>query len=194
MVIASNELENCRIFLKSLLNIFKKAGNIITVLFDFNEIFEDLKPFTNSYCNKDYSDFLDSIIKFAETKIANTQYNLTIFITGVEKYKDMIDESKIDELNDTLKKIPNSNIIYVDDVFKLKKMIFEPWYSDYVVNSNGIWIGSGVGEQSVLRASTITKKHNLVLKNNFAWIFKNGDTELIKIVECEGENEEQNTN
>ena len=189
-IISSNDLENCKTFIKNLLNSFRKLGNVISVLFDFEEVFEDLKPFTNSYCNKDYDNFIDQMLKFVDEKIANTDYNVMFIITGVEKFSDTVNSSKIEELKKKVKELDNSNILFVDSSFKLKKLAFESWYTDLVVNSNGIWIGSGVQEQTVVKASDYNKKYNIKIPISFAWVFKNGDGTLVKLISGDTKNEE----
>ena len=75
----------------------------------------------------------------------------------------------------------------------MKKIIFETFFQDYVVTSNGIWVGNGVSEQSVLKVTTYNKQQTANIGNKFGWVFKSGNVELTKLLNCEGDsdNEEQ---
>ena len=70
----------------------------------------------------------------------------------------------------------------VDNAFKFKKINFESWYSSFVQNVNGIWIGAGLQDQSVIKLSNYDKKYATKITNEYAWIVKNGVASLIKLV------------
>ena len=188
-VISSNDIENCGNIIMNLLKSFKTLGNIVSVLFDFEDVFGDLRAYANSYCNKDFENFFDQIMKYIDEKIINSEYNIILIIAGVDKFKESIPSLKINELKKKLKSIDNSQIIFVDSGFNLKKMVFESWYNELVINTNGIWIGSGVGEQSVIKTGQYDKKYNIKLSSDFAWVFKNSEGSIVKLINGEEKNE-----
>ena len=57
----------------------------------------------------------------------------------------------IDSISKVIKQNDNCIGLFIDGNYKLKKLAFDPWYLDLVVNSNGIWIGPGVADQSVIK-------------------------------------------
>ena len=80
-------------------------------------------------------------------------------------------------------------------MFSLKKILFEPFFQDFVIPSNGIWVGNGVSEQSILKVATYSKQHTANISNSFGWVFKGGYIVLTKLLDCEGETDEkQDTN
>ena len=165
------------------------------MLFDCEEVFEDLKPFANSYCSRDYEKFIDEIIKYYNDNIKETEYDMVMIIAGVDKLKEEISFVKINELFKIIKQNDNIVSILVDDAFKMKKLNFESWYTDNVISSNGIWLGSGVTEQSVIKYNDFSKKYNIKITDEFAWVFKNGIGQVVKIInykENEGKNDELN--
>lgn len=190
-IISSNEVENCYNITFNLLKSFNKLGNVVSVVFDFNSIFEELKSFTNSYCDSDFENFLNQILQYIDEKIVNSNYHIMIFIVGIDKFKDIISNIKINELAKKLKSVDNSGIIFIDSVFNFKKMAFESWYSDLVINTNGLWVGRGAGDQNVIRTSDINKKYFNKIGNDFGWYFKNGEGTLIKLINGDENNEEQ---
>ena len=189
-IISSNALENCKNVVSSLLTQHKKLGNALTILIDTEEVFAEYKPLASSYCFEKIEEFTDQIIQFIDQKIVNSQYDLTIFIGGVDKFKESLSSTKLDEFMNKIKSVANCNLIFIDSAFKLKKLAFELWYTSMVVNSNGIWIGSGVMEQTVIKPAEYNKKYNVQISNGFAWIFKNGSGQLTKLIGGEETNEE----
>lgn len=189
-IISSTEIENCYNVTYNLLKTFRTLGNVVSVLFDFENVFENLKPYVNSYCNSDYENLFNQILQYIDEKIVNSNYTIMIFIVGIDKFKDTINSMKISELKKKLKSVDNSGIIFIDSGFNLKKMAFESWYSELVINTNGIWIGKGISEQSVIKIGEYNKKYTAKIDNDFAWYVKNGEGILIKLINGDEKNEE----
>ena len=81
-----------------------------------------------------------------------------------------------------IKTLPNVNLVFVDSSFKLKKVGFESWYTEATNNVNGIWIGSGFMEQTVIHCNDYNNKYKEQIDKQFAWVVKNGEADLVKIV------------
>lgn len=189
-IVSANETNICKNFICNLLKSFKKLNTIVSVLIDPEEIFGELKEYAGSYCSQNFDSFIDQIIVFINNKIVNTPYNIMFILAGVEKFKDLTSSSKLDELMKKIKEVDNANIILLDNSFKLKKFIFEPWYNDLVINTNGIWIGTGAMDQGVIKTADYNKAYSVQLSNDFAWVFKNGKGTLIKTIGGDFTNEE----
>jgi S-DNA-T family DNA segregation ATPase FtsK/SpoIIIE len=195
MVISGNDFETIVPFTNSLLCLFKKAGKIVTVVFDFLGEFEVGKKYAGSYANSNFEAFGKNIIKFAESKIVGQEFYLMLFINGVDKYNSDMPTEVTDKLNELVDKNNNIKLIFFDGVFGLKKILFEPFFQDFVIPSNGIWVGNGVSEQSILKVATYSKQHTANISNSFGWVFKGGNIVLTKLLDCEGETDEkQDTN
>jgi len=189
-IISSNEIENCYNLIYNLLVSFRKLGNVVSVLIDFEKVFEKLRPYSNSYCDKDFEIFFDQILKYIDEKIINTDYQIMLFIIGVDKFKESLSSTKISEIKQRIKSLDNSGIIFVDSGFNLKKMSFESWYTELVVNTSGIWVGRGAGEQVAIKSSEFSKKYSEKISNDFAWCYKNGESTLVKLINGDEKNEE----
>jgi len=167
-----------------------KLGNIVSVLIDFEKVLDELKPYTNSYCNENFENFIDQILNYISEKIVNSDYSLVLIIAGVEKYKDTVPITKLKDISKKAKELENFKILFIDNSFALKKMAFETWYSELVVNSNGIWIGTGLSDQAVIKTREYNKKYSQKISNDFGWYVKNGEGSLIKLFNGDDSNEE----
>ena len=102
-----------------------------------------------------------------------------------------MNEKKFNGFFNGIKTLENINLVFVDPSFKLKKLGYEQWYSKTVNNVNGIWVGSGFMEQAVISANEYANKHKVNISNQFAWVSKNGNSELVKIVGKKGDDDEK---
>lgn len=182
VIISSNEIENCFEFVGNTMKIMHRFGNCVSVILDMESLFTENKALANSYCNSDFNKFGEEIIKYYEEKLIGTTYNLVIYIIGVEKFNASVDSKIINKIIDTIKNNTNITCVMVDNAFKFKKINFESWYSSFVQNVNGIWIGAGLQDQSVIKLSNYDKKYATKITNEYAWIVKNGVASLIKLV------------
>jgi len=57
--------------------------------------------------------------------------------------------------------------------------------------TNGIWIGSGVMEQPVIKLADMNKKYKEKITEEYAWIFKNSNATLVKLVNDDGDAHEE---
>ena len=190
-IVSGTDLETCGGFVYSLLTLFKQAGKIVTAVFDLAGDFEKAKDVAGAYAKDNMDAFADKILKFAEDKIINTEFYLTIFINGLEKLKETIPEEKLNSLLSLTNKHSNIRVIYFDGVYSMKKIIFEEFFQNYVINVNGIWVGSGFGDQTVIKTSNYMKAHSTKISSKFGWIVKSGNATMAKILDCEGKDEEQ---
>ena len=181
-LISSNEIENCNDVIENLLKAFRNVHNIVSVLFDFENALEELKPIANSYCSKDYDDFIDSIAEYYNNKIKNNNYDLVLLIYGIDKFKNNVSIDKINLLTNLAKKNDSCRIIFIDNAFNFKQFTFESWYSGIVASTNGIWIGADVQTQAVIKSNEFGKKYNQKINDEFAWVFKNGNGCLVKLI------------
>jgi hypothetical protein len=72
-----------------------------------------------------------------------------------------IEDSKLEDLTGKIKKLENVIIIIADDSKKLKKVEFDTWSRNIQNDTDGIWIGTGLGDQNMFKLSKITKEMKL---------------------------------
>ena len=181
-LISAVELESCFNVLNNLLKAFKLLNNTVSIVLDLENCFLENKMYANYYCNEKFDEFIDTIINYYSTKIKDTKFNLALFIIGVEKFKDIVSQDRINKLENLIKNNDNFVCLLIDNSFKFKKLAFESWYMNLVSNSNGIWIGQGVADQSVIKLNNYQKAYSKPISDEYGWIIKNGAGKLIKFV------------
>ena len=93
-----------------------------------------------------------------------------------------------DPLNKVMGKIvtlENANVIIIDSSYQIRKLTTELWYSSNIRSDQGIWIGSGITDQTAIRLNSGSRIYNEKINNNFAWVIKNGQGTLIKLMELD---------
>ncbi len=183
-LISSNKLININSFIDSLLDILLRLKNVTTLFIDSSNTIPLVatKKYQNKkiiYCNTDFNSVLDKISEIEnkeEYKVARFIY---IFY-GIEKLKTKIDIKKLDKLSSQITASDNSNIIICESAKGLKSIEFDPWYAKLKNNSEGIWIGKGLGNQTVFRLNKITKDMTEDYSNNYGFYINEGEAKLIK--------------
>ena len=189
-IISSKDLENCIELLKTIIYGVRKL-NHMTVLIDTEQQLSSIGGMVNTYVDKNFEEFILKFEQFLDTQIDGKNIKVLCIISGLEKFQGSLNEKKFNGFFKGIKTLDNLNLVFVDPSFKLKKIGYEEWYSKTVNNANGIWVGSGFMEQNVISPSDYSNKHKEKLNNQFAWVVKNGEPELIKIVGEKGEEDEK---
>ena len=190
-IIASVELENMIPFLTCLVKMLTKIKNVKIVLVDLKKVMQKCIDDVTGYCDDAFSHNSASIMSFIDKNIINNKENNLLFvIVGTEKIITQANSAAMKNIVDKIENIDNANILIADSVYQLKKTMMEPWYIRNNKNDDGIYVGAGVSEQSIIRIQS-TKLLNAKLGNNFAWKINNGNFELLKVMEMET-NEKQN--
>ena len=189
-IISSKEVSKCIDLLKTIIYGARKL-NCMTVLIDTEQELSSIGGSVNTYVDKNFEEFILKFEEFLDKEIEGKNVKVLCIIAGLEKFQGSLNEKKFNGFFKGINFFDNVNLIFVDASFKLKKVGFEAWYSDNTNNSNGIWVGDGFMEQTVISSNDYTNKHKEKIDKQFAWVTKNGEAELIKIVgEKEKDDEE----
>ena len=192
-IITSSEFGNTVNFTESLITMINEIENTKIILIDLNKALSRFIDTVTGYCDRDFGINANSIINYVNKNIANNQNNNLIFIVaGIDKIMTSTNKNALNEVMKTIIPLENANIIIVDSSYSLRKLTTEIWYSDNVRSDQGIWIGSGVADQNIIRLSGGSKIYMERLNNKFAWVIKNGQGILVKLMELT-ENDKQST-
>ncbi len=189
-IISAKDVSYCTELLKTIIYGVRQLNNMV-VLLDTEQQFSSIGDTVNTYSDKNFEEFILQFEKFLDKEIDGKNIKVLFIIAGLEKFQGSLDQKKFKGFFNGIKTLPNVNLVFVDSGFKLKKVGFEPWYTACTNNSNGIWVGPGFMEQTIISCNDYNNRFKERINKQFAWIAKNGEAELIKIVgEKEQEDEE----
>ena len=136
---------------------------------------------TKDDMKKQYKSFVTTIKKGIKSKEETTTLCVIVGIT------DLIDDGIIDdfEFNELLENAKQSGkycFIIVDKPNKIEEHGFDSWYENNISSGNGIWIGKGIENQTLI--STNFNADGLIndCDNSFGYYVENGDTVFIKLL------------
>ena len=148
----------------------------------FNGNYEDIMK---KICDSiDYQYNLYRENNYNREVLKNTKETIVIF-NGFTKVLQRISDDLKKRFLETLKNCKELGTfvyIIVDRVDNLKKLEYDEWYKRVVQNSNGIWIGNGVADQSLIKTNIGFKKVNNEIPDGFGIVIKNTKTNLVKLI------------
>ena len=189
-IISAKDIKSCIKLLETIIFMVRKL-NHMTVLIDTEQELSSIGGTVNTYVDKNFEEFILKFEDFLDKEIDGKDIKVLCIITGLEKFQGSLYEKKAKAFFNGIKTLENINLIFVDSSFKLKKLGYEQWYSSLINNVNGIWIGPGFMEQTVINSNDYSNRFKEKINNQFAWISKNGEAELIKIVGSKEEDDEE---
>lgn len=197
MILANRIFDNLgfvRAVLKQMIKIKGIEVNMLdaTGLFDNILIHDDIKVYKNNF-NVALKNMILDINKEAQDKIKR----VFVFVgLGVLKSKLSQNGLKLyDALFQNITRFKNSKIILIDDNKPFRQLQLETWYDNVVVNTNGLWLGPGVGEQNIIDFSNMTYDQKQEKFDNIAYACGRNKTIVFKYVideiEDDGDEREQ---
>ncbi len=208
-IISSQELENTTHFINSLVNeaIYTKEYEIIFI--NSSEIIIQNENLNGRLYNRGFDGIIDNIATFidkAYEAYEQAEFNeeslmdqkkYMVFIYGVyDFYNKLKDETKR-KLSDIIKKDAQINLVsfvLVDNTDIIKNYAYEDWFKSGADTSRGIYIGSGIADQSLFRISRIDREAREEIPNNYGYIIQNTKVIPIKLLEDFRENKVQENN
>ena len=142
------------------------------------QVIDKHKSYDNKNCNFIYKKVNTSI------EYDSNKHNLYCFI-GVDSLKQFVEYNKItiEKFLEDLTSKNNSSILLLDSLQQVKSVEFDNWYKQFVVNSDGLWLGSGIAEQFILKYNQSGNRLDNNCDMNFGYVIKNGNARLIKLLE-----------
>ena len=190
-MILSNKIQNTNIFVKSLL-MELRLGNYNSIVID---PLKTLNIKMNNYFTSDFDNLLDNLNVLLQKQIeSKTKTQSVILINGITKFlASLNDKSKFDNLIENIKKYENMALFIVDAGSKIKDLLFEGWFNSLFSINDGIWIGKGIADQSIIRLSTITKDMTIEYKNDMGYFVQENSATLLKYIDfiTEGDKNEK---
>ena len=180
-IITSKNIDDAVQLTINILEEIKRLENINVKVLDGEKIIRvkkgDLK--------EDYEQFIQGL---NETSDQNT----ICIIIGIDKFIGELDraETELYEMLLKAENLENYNFIIVDTSSKLKNHEYDEWYKVYISGEDGIWIGSGVDDQYLIRAATSGKNIVNNCGPSFGYVIKQSEVTMIKLLGSKEEGDE----
>ena len=164
-------------YLYGLFRLVSNLSNINLIAVDSNNVYSDKD------CRFNYLNATEQL------QLDPSKHNLICFM-GIKTLKMHVEfyKTTIEALLEKLRK-SNCSVVILDAVQQLKSVEFDPWYKNYVVNTEGIWVGSGIADQFVIKYNQSSNKLDNHCNMNFGYVVKNGNAKFIKLLEMSVEDE-----
>lgn len=202
-LICSLELDYTTSFINSLINevIYTKEYEVLFINSSEVNIKNDNlegKLYTNRYDEliESMATYVDKVYaayeqaEFNESILINQQKYM-VFVYGVyDFYNKLKDETKT-KLSELVKKDNQVNLvsfIFIDNPDVIKSYAYEEWFRDGCDVSRGIYIGSGISDQSLFRIAKFDRESREEIPNNYGYIIQNSKISQIKLLESFEEN------
>lgn len=191
-IITGNKITSLENFSYSMIQLlFMNNANVLIL-----DGMKKLKIFKNNkinYYDENFDMIIEKLTRYVEQLSTLEKIPPTaIVIFGISKMLSKMEETyKLDELVSALKKLERVPIIIIEEAKKVKDFSYESWFSMAFDSSEGIWIGSGMSDQSVFSISSYDKELQAEIPNNMGYIITGSIPKLIKFVELK-QNKEKN--
>ena len=77
------------------------------------------------------------------------------------------------------------SLILVDIPSKFKELLFDEWYKSSFSEKDGIYVGTGAGDQGAIKINNYNKELSLEYKNNYGFQINEGMYKVVKLIEFE---------
>ena len=153
----------------------------VALLQDVNSITTSLDKLNNTLTEQ-----LDVYNKHEQNvQSLDTYRKTTVLVYNYEKFISKVGPTYKKTFEDMLaraKDLETFVFIFVDIPNNLKKYEYDPWYKNNVNNTSGIWIGSGVGEQTLIKANIPYRNNFKEMSNDYGVVVHKGKPYLVKLI------------
>ena len=109
---------------------------------------------------------------------------LVVFIYDFDKWISKLkDTNRLQIFVQKIKEYENLSLVIADSSLKIKKYVFEPWFASIFSVNQGVWIGRGISDQSLLHLSNVTRDMTKNYKNDMGYFVDDGLATLCKWID-----------
>jgi S-DNA-T family DNA segregation ATPase FtsK/SpoIIIE len=195
-IVSAQEIENANTFIVALIkeleyfnkyNIcFVNATDIEIENFksskNYNSEFNELVEKYNDYTQKvndayEKSGFTDKFIESLKRHI--------IVIYGVGEFLNKLSSDnmkKFEEIVHNNGTVRGVYFVLIDTADQLKNYAYDDWFKNASDTTKGVWVGSGVADQSILKINRLTRDANEEIPNEFGYIVNSSKAAQIKLL------------
>ena len=187
-LIASKSMETSIEFLYNILETMRPLKNVEINILDAEHVRQ-----SNEETKKDaFEKFEDMIEKSIESEDKDI-FNIFVII-GISKFasEQAIEEMKFNSILTKASKSGKCSLILVDNPRSIETIQYTMWYSTNIGSDKGIWIGSGVAEQGMIRNNIILSDAINSCDNSYGIIIGDNKETFIKLVGMQDKNDQKN--
>lgn len=189
-IVSSTKLETTIPFVKSLLNLVKNISGINILVIDPKSLLGLNKSEFPNYYTNNLKDVVKAITEYVDRLVdsGSTKEGLLVFYGIDEIMKSFDDQTMLDALTMAVKKYEKIGILFAESNNKYKGITFNKWIKNVLSTGNGIWVGNGVSNQSVIMCST-NRAMQAKIKDDLGYVISDGTAELGKLLDFYTEEE-----
>lgn len=187
--ISSMKISNINHFIISLMKVFRYMNGVFTIFIDSNRLLPKLLGRVNNYYNENLENVFDILNTFIENqiKMPNPNQKLMFVLYGIDKIKEEVsDKNKLEKFINNIKNSSNCYLLICDSEKNIKACEYESWFNKAKNNQDGIWIGRGVNEQTLIKISSY-QKSNTDINNSYGISIKDTTPKVFKLINFEEE-------
>ena len=138
----------------------------------------------SSNLKKSYNDFVKEIK--ANIKEDDSLFHIYAII-GINKFTDesIVDEYKFSDLLSKAKETGRCCFIMIENPDKLEEHTYDDWYTNFIDQNSGIWIGNGMDSQTLITTNFSMENLDNNCGNSFGYVVDEGIPTLIKYIGIE---------
>ena len=188
-VVGALKLKYLKPFASSLIDIIHQMKNTVLIVIDGSKMLDTKRETIKNYYDSDFEAIQPKINSFiAEQK----DRNIAIVIFGFNKYYGSFSaKAPFEELINICKQSNKISIIAFDEISKFKQLNFESWYSSAVNSLDGLYIGTGISDQSIIKVNNFNTELIKEYGANDLFVVIEGNYKIARSIEFEKYVEEE---
>ncbi len=196
-LICSYELENMKDFIDTFVDQITYLNDYEIRFINSTEIAMANPNLNKKIFTKDFdtviqnlSDYIDKVYKTYEqsnysNEIIATQKKYMYIIYGVYGFINKLSDDNKNKLAKMMKQDNEMGLVsfvFIDNPDMLKSYSYEEWFKNGCDLTKGIWIGSGITEQSLIKIIKFDREDRLEISNEYGYIINNSKQSKIKLL------------
>jgi len=180
-------------FIYAMIMELKAIQNVRLQILDANSFIDFNRLNLVELHNQNFDEVLARIYNEVTHPIQNV-FNVYM-ITGISKLKSKLNEQSLRIYNSILTyvdRLPNAYFIFVDDYDAYKELQIEDWYDAVIDEKYGLWLGTNVGSQVIIKFNKLSDDQKRININDVAFLSTKDANYVFKKVIAPEEEEEDN--
>ena len=180
-LISGKSINDYANFIVALANLLSHVPNTKIRMVDMSSVVKipslDIKLF-----NKDFDLVMAALEKDAINRKETDAMAINI-IVGIGSYKKKLSKAGVLIFESLFSKIASANkttYILIDNYDEMRGLKIEDWYTD--LDTRGIWLGSGVGTQSLFNSTSVSNDDKKYDFTGLAYLFEESNYTVMKIM------------